>query len=421
MKSIEKKVLDKLVGSNNFDKLPEDIKEILERKAKEAIKEYKSKAKREMDPDEIVDGFVDGIDKTHKDILKKREPEIPSELPEDLRVYPKTVLALSGGGIKGCYEVGALYYLSKIWDKLNVIGVCGTSTGAMNALVVSESGKFAASKLASQYLGADNYWSFFKDEQQYQALKTYLATLGVKFDLIEMLEFGMAPNIEGLKDLFMDIIKPFLVGTGIKAVSKLFNPLIPFSIPFFIGLGITLKRIKEVGPIIGAALEALQKVLKSGGFLNLNPSIEVLSAQVDFNRVGQIPLRMYMVQYEDGKLYYMDQEGKLHNRSGGVIEYPGDRVSLLKNGVRASASIPFFFPATGFIRKEGSQERDFYIDGGVRENMPLLGAKEMGAERIISMVCAFTEPERWEYATALPIGGDMMQVDQPPPFFKVLL
>lgn len=423
MKSIEEKVINKVLGTSIFDKIPEDVQNVLIKRIQKATIPYFTRNKHFLksavtiprtftgkgstpriilnpkginiedinnpDSSELLDGVVN----TFTNILKEKYPiNVPGN--------PKTVIAFSGGGIKGCFEAGALYYLSKIWDQLNVIGVVGASTGAINALVVSESGKFAASKIVDFYLAAESWRDFFNEEEWYRDLRITFQTLGIKFDLIEMsVDYGA----------FLDEWRDRVGNTALSAIFGAVTILLKNIIEAVIKIRDAVVNLKEI----------FKNILNAGGIINLDPLIDTISNQIDFTKIGQeIALRMYMVRYEDGLLYYMDEKGDIYNRDGTIQrEYYGSKYHLLKTGVRASASIPVFIPATGFKLSEDGTEKDFFIDGGVRENMPLQGAKEMGAEQIISIVCAHPTPDYWETNPKFVENGSVMSYKEIPPFF----
>ncbi|MBE2222596.1 MAG: patatin-like phospholipase family protein [Anaerolineae bacterium] len=287
---------------------------------------------------------------------------------------PQTVLCLSGGGLKGAFEVGALYYLTKHWDKLNIVGVLGTSTGAINALTIAAKKDKAAELLVDSYLEAENTSSFFMETPEYSAFKMQLAAARIKIDLLKM-DFDLPPELEELN-----------------------NKDYPKRIRGLIDLLTILSFLTSKGETLTNAISKLNGVK---GIINANPAFSRIETQIakDLENGHLLPLRMYMVQYDDGDLYYMDESGHVfQDTSGQEVKYAiGGRKDELIEGAKASSAIPFFFEPRRFERT-GKGGVDYFIDGGVRETMPLKGAKEMleqvageHPKRIISIVCSLPD------------------------------
>ncbi|MBK7919788.1 MAG: patatin-like phospholipase family protein [Chloroflexi bacterium] len=232
---------------------------------------------------------------------------------------PQTILCLSGGGLKGAFEVGALYYLTKHWEKLNIVGVLGTSTGAINALTIAAKKDKAAELLADSYLEAKNTNSFFMETPEYHAFKMQLAAAGITIDLLKM-DFDLPRELEELNN------KDFP-----KQIRGLIDVLTILS--FLTSKGETLTN-------------AISKLNRVKGIINANPAFGRIETQIanDLENGHLLPLRMYMVQYDDGDLYYMDERGHVfQDTSGQEVKYAlGGRKDELIEGAKASSAIPFF-------------------------------------------------------------------------------
>jgi predicted acylesterase/phospholipase RssA len=55
-----------------------------------------------------------------------------------------TAIIPSGGGAKGKFEVGALFYIREIWNSVQPRIVCGASVGAINGVAIAESNNDSA-------------------------------------------------------------------------------------------------------------------------------------------------------------------------------------------------------------------------------------------------------------------------------------
>lgn len=98
----------------------------------------------------------------------------------------------------------------------------------------------------------------------------------------------------------------------------------------------------------------------------------------NINNINQIkmPLLMTSVDLHTGKIYYFTSQLSRTELSDEII-----RVNNINIGraVRASCSYPLVFSPCKYNNTE-------LIDGGIRENVPWKGTKEMGADKIISIV-----------------------------------
>ncbi|MHA2601726.1 MAG: patatin-like phospholipase family protein [Candidatus Thorarchaeota archaeon SMTZ1-83] len=376
-RSLAEKLLERRIGKDVYGRVTGEVRNALTEKIRKAFVRYAEDRIPDSDS-QTLSGIEEAISlkfkeseygKLSDEVIRYAIPPALQKLRDKFKGRrPKTIIALSGGGIKGCFQAGALYYLSSIWDSLNITGVVGASTGAINALVVSESGKDAASKILGLYLSAQHYLDLFGEEVWYQNFKNLLSEGGIEIDLI-----SRSGSVGGGRE----------IGATIGG-----HLALTFLMPF--GFVKTLKSLLAVKM-------AMEQIEVAKGILNLDPIIETVSDGINLDNVGKVcPLRMYMVRYVDGEICYMDHGGKVYNRIGELqtqYDYEGlTKSHRLKLGARATASIPVFLPAIGIPLKEMQLTSDYFIDGGVRENMPLLGAKEMGAELIISIVCALATP-----------------------------
>ncbi|MFX0045207.1 MAG: patatin-like phospholipase family protein [Candidatus Hermodarchaeota archaeon] len=385
--SLAEKLLERKIGKDVYGRVSGEVREALAEKIRKACARYAEDKIPDSDSQTLLE-IEDAISLKFKesDYGKLSDELVRYAIPPAIQKIrdkfkgrrPKAVIALSGGGIKGCFQAGALYYLSSIWDKMDVVGVTGTSTGAINALVISDSGKEAASKILGLYLSAQHYLDLFDEEVWYQDFKAYLAKFseisGVEVEL-DLIAMGGSFDAN-----FGQLIAQAINGVFLSGPLKWFT------------IALTAVQIYNL-------VQAFKQLEIAKGILNLDPIIETISREIELDNVGRTcPLRMYMVRYEDGEICYMDHDGKVYNR---VQQYQDQynygslgKSKLLRLGARATAAIPVFLPAIGIPLNEPVTASDFFIDGGVRENMPLLGAKEMGAELIISISCALTTPKK---------------------------
>jgi predicted acylesterase/phospholipase RssA len=96
-------------------------------------------------------------------------------------------------------------------------------------------------------------------------------------------------------------------------------------------------------------------------------------------------MRIGAVGLESGELRYITEHGDMQTRDGDPLDQP--RVPLIE-AVLASASIPLVFPPTKL-------NDEHYVDGGVREILPLeLAFNRLGAGHIFAVVASKPGVER---------------------------
>ena len=116
---------------------------------------------------------------------------------------------------------------------------------------------------------------------------------------------------------------------------------------------------------------------KARSIYNLGPIKSLLSnpAFFDVERIqsSSIDLRLAVVGLESGKLRFVSKDGRIEGLNESSVN--------LVDAVLASAAIPFVFPPV----KLGSET---YVDGGVREMVPIQAAVTAGADRIFALVAS---------------------------------
>lgn len=90
----------------------------------------------------------------------------------------------------------------------------------------------------------------------------------------------------------------------------------------------------------------------------------------------KIPLLIPSVDIHSGKIYFFNSLNNIRYFSNEIIY--NQNINIGK-AVRASCSYPLIFSPCKFNNTE-------LIDGGIRENVPWRGLKELGADKVISVV-----------------------------------
>lgn len=264
-------------------------------------------------------------------------------------------VALSGGGAQGDFQVGALQYLYH-QEGIRPDIICGTSVGAVNGVALAQG-------------GAPDPWS--QGLAALQQLESIWLKLEKNEDMYEWEPWAMTlePRV---RDLLRGGLGDFvgLQGNYVNAGS--------FLIPFKFILDFDKARID-----VGNVLAAIDRALGAKSLFNLSPIERKLNQFLDINKVAHsgIKLRLAMVGLESGELRFVTEGGEF-------VGSPEPAVSLIQ-AVLASAAIPSIFRAI----KLNSQ---WYVDGGVRETLPIQCALETGADRVYAITGTTGGVHRYE-------------------------
>src|SRR6266568_722304 len=241
-------------------------------------------------------------------------------------------IVLSGGGAMGDFELGALVALYNRGIRPDI--VAGTSVGAINGVAIAQN-EGGLSQLQSIWFSlrqnSDMYLEDLSLNGVSDQVKAYLSLSGAH--LLVDLTLGMGPAL----------------------------PLWPFGDAVLYGI-----------PVV-ELYDLYNRVKAAKSLFNLNPIRAKLVAQLEINKVKNsgIKLRLAMVSLESGKLRFVDEQGRFTDDN--------TQVNLV-DAVMASASIPVIFPPV----KLGSEN---FIDGGVRDILPIQAALDAGADHVYA-ICA---------------------------------
>lgn len=295
-----------------------------------------------------------------------------------------TALVLSGGGAKGSFEAGALSYLTRddIWDRLNVRIVCGTSVGAINALKIAESGRHGVKDLVSLYVSLQREEDMFLPQEWLKKVKKIAWNqFRVDLDSAEISEKRVRDKITS--DLLYGLSK---VEFGVFAV-------LTFGILPSTSLGEAETKFEKLG-------EIARLVRGASALYTLEPIEEKLRASVDFAEFGPqlsayVKMRLAVISLEDANTWYVTEDAKLIKRHAQTptdtwdLAQPNGMQSIgeaLVQGTLASAAIPGIFEMRHL---RGDLYRDgHFVDGGVRDVLPVRAALELGAKRVVAILAS---------------------------------
>lgn len=251
-------------------------------------------------------------------------------------------LILCGGGAKGCFEVGALEYLYERGFFASVIAAA--SAGAVNA--------------------------------------TQLAAGG--------LPDTQAAKLQQLKDIWLNELRTsddfYEEADWLKGADQAVrNAMALFHGPRFSNWPFSPWYLPPVAPILfgflaSDAVTVYDTVTKAGNhksFFTLKAE-DLMRRYVNPDEVRRsgVKLRLATVALESGALRYVTEAGALHNRDDSQF-LPAGTVDVIKGAI-ASASIPGAFEPTQI-------GDEWYVDGGVRENLPIEAALNLGADNVVAI------------------------------------
>lgn len=243
---------------------------------------------------------------------------------------------LGAGGTRGDFQVGALQFLYSRGIRPDII--CGTSIGAINGLVLAEGG---IEKLVALWKSFRKIDDMYTEEPWLRALKPITGQL-----------YRMTAD-DAVSTMADRMVKYML-----------FPPVLFFdAVNFWTGLAEVMSAPGGYGP------------LKS--FFNFSPIEAKLRSRLDPGNVGRsgIKLRITMVGLESGEVRYVNESG--HFSDG---EDTGRQIDLI-DAVLASSSIPGLFPPVKLYSEN-------YVDGGMREMLPMEAAISLGATEVYAVTCS---------------------------------
>jgi NTE family protein len=248
---------------------------------------------------------------------------------------PKYALVLSGGGARGAYEAGVIYYVrtelaKRLGEQPHFRIFCGTSVGAINAA------HMAANEADPIFQGARlrKLWEELTAEDIYYADKRALTGFLVKTG------FFMATNFFGLQ----------------RALEKS-DPDTTF--PF--------RSVLDTTPFIT--------------YMRRNVSFAQIHRNIQRRLIDAVTVSASHLHSGKLALFVEKHPDVAYSAGGGEPTF----CTLSPRHVLASASIPIIFPMIPVNKR-------YYGDGGMRQNTPMSPAIHLGADRLL-VISLRNEPE----------------------------
>jgi predicted acylesterase/phospholipase RssA len=254
--------------------------------------------------------------------------------------------AMSGGGSQGSFETGVLRYL---YDDLGFRPaiLCGSSVGSIIAAKLAEGDDPGTGRRAIDDLEA--IWRGLRSNDDMWLAEPWLEKLRSQTQWAASLRERAAEH--------------GTAGSQARVVMRM------------------LSEVVRHPPETDGTLDALRQALRARSLLSSEPVRNLVERNIDPDRIAAsgITLRIGAVGLESGELRYITERGELTTRDGERLDQPP---VPLADAVLASASIPLVFPPTRL-------NDEHYVDGGVREILPLeLAFNRLGAGHIFAVVAS---------------------------------
>lgn len=275
----------------------------------------------------------------------------------------RLALALAGGGSKGAFEVGAVRCLTDVFSfKPDII--CGTSVGALNAAKLAEGSATALAELETLWLGMVGPSDLFTPNGWVRQIVQNLGALGIHG--IGAVDFASLLGMQIGNYSWLTPEQEIAVGVVKNTLGNVSGGSWAFSLS-----DVILGAIKA-GLHLGKVIDGVKGLLRAPSLFVFTPIRDKINNNIDPAKIGKsgIVLRIAAVNLDDGRTRYVDQRGRYVDD-----DYPVN----LRDAVQASASIPIAFPPT--VLPDGN-----FVDGGIRDNLPLRAAEEAGASSVVAIL-----------------------------------
>ena len=260
--------------------------------------------------------------------------------------------AMSGGGSQGSFETGVLRFL---YDDLRVRPaiLCGSSVGSIIAAKLAEGDDPETGRRAIDAI--EEIWRGLRSNNDMWLAEPWLEKLRSQANWASELRGRAAEN--------------GTAGSQARVVLRM------------------LSEVVRHPPETDGTLDALRQAMRAKSLLSMEPVRHLVETHIDPERIAAsgIVLRIGAVGLESGELRYVTERGELQSRDGEPLDQPP---VALTEAILASASIPLVFPPTRL-------NDEHYVDGGVREILPLeLAFNRLGAGHIFAVVASTPGVER---------------------------
>jgi NTE family protein len=276
-------------------------------------------------------------------------------------------LVLSGGGARSSFQIGALRYLYER-ERIAPTVITGTSAGAILGGVLAQhpdpAGQRAAlATLERLWRGMTGSEDMFTPYPWFARLRAHMPTWRKVLAMSQRSRSATTPAAG------------WHPGTAIEALGTLWEAGRSSADLQVIVRGPTEERAAFTpGPLVERLLD---------------PSV----FHPDRLAGSSVTLRIAVVGLESGELRYVTNSGAVHDREDGRLELDAVDVG---EAIRASCAIPGVFPPVAL-------DGEHYVDGGVRENLPVqIALDHLGVTHCYAVVAS---------PSGVPVGRDYADAD----------
>jgi len=279
-------------------------------------------------------------------------------------------LVLSGGGARASFHIGALRYL---YDVVGIAptSIVGTSAGSIVGVMLAQSMDPAVQsdelrELERFWLSMTDSSDMFVEQAWFTRLRGHWEELSGLSGLLGTRDSDDAPAVvETGEDDPAEVVKRAMADDPSSGMT-----LSPADVWQLAG---SLLRVGRAGAGLAASVRGAERAASA---YRPGPIVNRLLFESTFRagRVRQsgVKLRLAFVDLDSGELRYMREDGVIVDRDDKPID---DAEYDLALGVWASCAVPGIFRPV----KLGS---GVYVDGGVRENVPVeMAVDNLGATR----------------------------------------
>jgi predicted acylesterase/phospholipase RssA len=333
-----------------------------------------------------------------------------------------TGIVLGGGGSLGDFQVGALRFLYEKGILPDITCACGTSIGAINAVIVS-TGNGCDERLESYWsknvldrvdLIPQHPWSESVNEKLHEFTKAEkrkalrsLSRLFTKFSglltsLLRLLPKPSAPQAPQAGGLVSSVVglglsvfeAAFQIGTTVLrgAVEIPIQTLDTATTVLEEAREFPLQNIIQDLTELSQDVEAISETAITESALysakTLRKRLEDSGDTIERALNDNIPFCLYATDVETGQKTCFTNNKKLVGLSGDTCYVQCDSKKLLIDAALASAAVPVIFPPVAVEFPHGEECGTYYMDGGVREIVPVKGAIDCGADKIYAILCS---------------------------------
>ena len=277
-----------------------------------------------------------------------------------------TGLILSGGGARASFHIGAARYLYDVVGIAPTV-ILGTSAGSIVASMLSQSLDPAVQsdelrELERLWLAMTGTSDMFAEQAWFTNLRGHLEGLG---GLLGSRAEDAEPVVAGDADDPNEVVKRAMADD--PSAGMVLSPTDMWQ------LAGSLLRVGRAGAGLAASVRGAERAASA---YRPGPIVRRLLFESTFQssriNTSGVNMRLAMVDIDSGELRFMRQDGVIVDRDDHPIDEVAYDVAL---GVWASCAIPGVFRPV----KLGS---GVYVDGGVRENLPIeMAVKNLGVTR----------------------------------------